>query len=143
LSIHKESKAFLEGYEGPTYPTAIDDLNAIYYAIWDEKSGLKKILWIIKEVVGSIECFQERIHALLTHDKHIWLEGLRFLTSSGEVMVLLPRPRNWLRRSIAIYTKGIVSADEITTLIERVELRFYKIREKQVKEQLQEIINPE
>ena len=143
MHINKESKALLREYKGPLFPTGMGDLNKIYYAIWEKKSGFMKMLKTIIESIRPMDCFQGRMYDITTSDNYSWLDGLHFLLPNGELMILLPRPYDWHRRSIAVYTKGTPVLRDAEILLERIGLRFYKIWKKKIEERLQKIIDSE
>ena len=135
----KQVNTNLEGYDGPIFIEEIDDLNTVYDAVGASGASLE-------EIGKTIEGFIKK-DSPSTKDGYGWFWSLHFKTTKGEIAVLFPWAQDWdkhngiqLDRSIAIYRKGDASFTEAKVLLERIQLKFYKIRAKQLEQCLQEML---
>ncbi len=120
----------LEKWDGPIFSEEIDDLNTIYNEIDASTSTLE-------ELGKTIEGFITMVGEVTTADGYSWFWPLVFRTGNGKILVLFPWAQDSekydgveLDRSIAIYREGKANLAEAKVLLERIQLRFYKILEK-------------
>jgi len=122
----QEVKTELNGYAGPMFIDEIKELNTLY----DFSKPNRRLF---KEIAGRMEGFI-KIDRPFTNDGYFWFWSLYFKAKDGEIAVLFPWAQDWVKtdgvqldRSIAVYTKGNVNMSEVKILIERIDLRFYKM----------------
>lgn len=119
--------AMLVGYDGPFFPTSVDELGRLL--------GKFKALngqWL-RNAVKDISGF-ERVARPTTSDGYTWYWSFEFVSGPGSMAVLLPWSQDWSRRyhtqpdrSIAVYTKdldGATMEQILQVLIEAVECRL-------------------
>ena len=109
-------KTKLQGYKGPaSVPSELRDL----ISEWDFHG--KGIDSCAREVPGYLVHYRPT-----TEDGYTWFWALRFSTANGRVSLLIPWSQDWdkkdgsqLDRAPALYTKGVVTVEQIETIISK------------------------
>jgi len=135
MSKKKVKKAVLLGFDGPIFPEGVDSLNKIYNQVNTSGSILDKIVKFISKPGEFVERDRPA-----TSDKYHWFWSLLFNVKEGKVAVLFPWSQDWskrgglqLDRSIALYTQGKVTDEDLKLLIGKLIAGFAKQQKKQKK----------
>jgi len=118
MSLKKHRGAKLERYKGPIFPSILKQLRQTYKDT-NTNNG-SKLEDIGKKVGGYIEMTRPK-----TSDGYWWFWALHFRRDRGKVVILFPWAQDWDKadgdggdRSIAVYTKGLVSPKTVKSLIQ-------------------------
>lgn len=126
MEAEKMTDALLDGYNGPFFPEAINELNHLYRhnGRWTGK--------VLRGTVGKfISGYLRMEPRIKTSDDYYWFWGLDFMVEGGLVRILFP----WSERkigqefsmphsSIAVYTQGKASDEAIEHILRVTTKRF-------------------
>ena len=112
VSNEKHTQATLDGFEGPFFPSSIDELRKQLDIV-----GLPNGSWL-EDSARNIEGFVDHLVRPTTSDGYTWFWSLEFFEGSGKVAILIPWSQDWDKsddtqsdRAIAVYAHGV---DEVT-----------------------------
>lgn len=140
----KRISTSLEGWKGPFFPDhAIEELNTLFDKTRIGAELLEKASLTIQRSI------KKDVNVVTTSDRYEWFIALYFKAGTGEVVILFPWKNDTekedgtsLDRSIAIYAKGQalnIEITEITQIIEAIQLRLLKEREKQLTAEIEQV----
>lgn len=132
----KKVETSLVDYDGPIFPEEINDLNNILKAVLNVTIPAPNLMTLGETIEGFRKADEPT-----TEDGYTWFVGLYFKTKKGEIAVLFPNyDRKQLGRSTAIYRQGEVNLLEAGVLLERIQLRLYKIWAKELNQRLESVL---
>lgn len=123
MSKQQHVDARLDGYQGPFFPEAIEELQLVI----DNSSSLNGLSLAV--IMQTMPDFISMEHRPTTQDGYRWFWSLRFQQDESIVMVMLPRYQDWSQRdgsqadrSIAVHTTGEYEEEAASSLLERLML---------------------
>lgn len=130
----EEVQTRLRKWQGPIFPQEVEELNILFNKT---RVGGERL----QELVFAMDNFMGSNLKPKTSDGYEWFWALYFRTENGKVAVLFPWKNDTeekdgfvLDRSIAVHGQGEKYQYEAIAILERIQLRLFKEREKQLAE---------